>query len=354
MADRRRINPPLGPTTAPIFLTSPSDPPSQPPQRTRPPHEIRKIFLKTGLTPSASGSAYLELEPSPSLSPTIKTHLNTSTSTLKLTCTVHGPRPLPRSVPFSPHLLLTAHVKFAPFVSKHRRGYIRDTSERDLSVHVETALRGLFISERWPKSGVDVIVTVLEGEDDGPASTSAQFAGGRDSGRAEDNGAGGGGLSGWGTMSLLSGCLTVASAAIADAGIDVSDLVSGGVAAIVRQPNHNPPYTPKNTSKQIILDPHPAEHSDILAICVVGYLRSRDQITEIWSRGDMSTDMDMDMGGLYSEEGFEKSGFEMLLERAVDAAVESRLVLDMALWEATEFKLRRLEMGAAAAAGTDE
>ncbi|KAL8643514.1 MAG: hypothetical protein Q9226_008317, partial [Calogaya cf. arnoldii] len=229
----------------------------------------------------------------------------------------------------------------------HRRGYIRDTSERDLSVHVETALRGLLISERWPKSGVDVVVTVLEGEDDGPASISTQFAEGRDSGRAEDGAAG---LSGWGTMSLLSGCLTVASAAIADAGIDVSDLVSGGVAAIVRQPpsdsqlNSNL-YPQKNTSKPIILDPHPAEHTDILAICVVGYLRSRDQITEIWSRGDME--------GL-SEEGFEISGFESLLERAVDAAVESRLVLDMALREATEFKLRKMEKGAAVGIGTGE
>ncbi|KAL9023787.1 MAG: hypothetical protein Q9180_008107 [Flavoplaca navasiana] len=165
MADRRRINPPSGPTTAPIFLTPPFQPPSQPPQRTRPPHSIRKIFLQTGLTPSASGSAYLELEaPSTPNPPTNFTHKH---STLKLTCTVHGPRPLPRSVPFSPHLLLTANVKFAPFASKHRRGYVRDTSERDLSMHVETALRGCLISERWPKSGVDVVITVLEGEDDG-------------------------------------------------------------------------------------------------------------------------------------------------------------------------------------------
>ncbi|KAI4232897.1 MAG: hypothetical protein LQ349_004720 [Xanthoria aureola] len=324
MADRRRINPPSGPTITPVFLASTSDPPTQPPQRTRPPHEIRKIFLKTGLTPSASGSAYLELEPSSSPRPT--TYVDRSTSALKLTCTVHGPRPLPRSVPFSPHLLLTAHVKFAPFASKHRRGYVRDTSERDLSVHVETALRGLLISERWPKSGVDVIITVLEGEDDGPAFT--------EEGSGGEGGAGV--LSGWGMMSVLSGCMTVASAAIADAGIDCSDLVSGGVAAVVRQPSfpHTQTGASKASPKEIVLDPCPSEHADILAVCVVGYLRSRDQITEIWTRGDME--------GLPGEEGSEQSDFEVLLDQAVEAAVSSRLVLDAALKEATEYKLQKM------------
>ncbi|KAL8875547.1 MAG: hypothetical protein Q9198_006110, partial [Flavoplaca austrocitrina] len=249
-------------------------------------------------------------------------------STLKLTCTVHGPRPLPRSVPFSPHLLLTANVKFAPFASKHRRGYVRDTSERDLSMHVETALRGCFISERWPKSGVDVVITVLEGEDDGSAFTMKEEG-------AEDMAAG---LSGWGMMSVLSGCMTVASAAIADAGIDCCDLVSGGVAAIVRQPNSPLPQTDdaEVSEKEIVLDPCPSEHTDILAVCVVGFLRSRDEITEIWSRGDM--------GGLSGEEESGKSGFEVLLERAVDAAVSSRLVLDAALREATEYKLQRMAL----------
>ncbi|KAL8765410.1 MAG: hypothetical protein Q9209_007516 [Squamulea sp. 1 TL-2023] len=334
MADRRRINPPLGPTTAPIFLTSPTNPSLQPSQRTRPPHEIRKIFLKTGLTPSASGSAYLELEPSSK--PTTPASFIHQFSALKLTCTVHGPRPLPRSVPFSPHLLLTAHVKFAPFASKHRRSYIRDTSERDLSVHVETALRGLLISERWPKSGVDVVITVLEGEDDGPSFS----IGGR--GDGENGEEGGGGLSGWGMMSVLSGCMTVASAAIADAGIDCSDLASGGVAAVVGQPNLAGGSTSDADEEQIVLDPCPSEHWDILAICVVGYLRSRDQITEIWTRGNVE--------GLSGERDYEQSGFEILLDRAVEAAVSSRLVLDAALKEATEYKLQKQTLAGAPSA----
>ncbi|KAL8800660.1 MAG: hypothetical protein Q9182_005030 [Xanthomendoza sp. 2 TL-2023] len=333
MADRRRINPPLGPTSVPTFAPSPSAPSiAPPPHRTRQPHEIRKIFLKTGLTPSASGSAYLELEPSP-----LPPHHNTSLiypptpSTLKITCTLHGPRPLPRTIPFSPHLLLTCTVKFAPFALRHRRSYIRDTDERDLSVHVETALRGLLISERWPKSGVDICITVLEGEDDDVVGSPRT------------------GLSEWPTMSILSGCMTVASAAIADAGIDIVDLVSGGVAAIVRQPNPPSPLDRRNvnvttdnhTPAQIVLDPCPSEHGDVLAVCVVGYLRSRDEITEIWTRGDVDSGLLLLLSDTEGGGGGKGSAFEMLMDKAVEAAVEARRVLEAALREAAEFKLRK-------------
>ncbi|KAL8633787.1 hypothetical protein Q9189_000523 [Teloschistes chrysophthalmus] len=283
------------------------------------PHERSNMrILDTGLTPSASGSAYYELEPSqPSTRPDL---IHNATSSLKLTCTVHGPRPLPRSVPFSPHLLLTANVKFAPFASRHRRGYIRDVSERDLAVHVETALRGLLISERWPKSGVDIIITVLEGEDDDPPHTSQPQ-------RKEE-----GGLSGWGMMSVLAGCITVASAAISDAGIDCIDLVTGGVAGIVRQPQTPGGFrTSDGAGAQIILDPCPSEHLEILAVCVVGYLSSRDEVTELWTRGNIENPP--------NGEDSNQLGVEVLVDRAIEAAASSRLVLEAALKEATEAKL---------------
>ncbi|KAL8937759.1 MAG: hypothetical protein Q9216_004265 [Gyalolechia sp. 2 TL-2023] len=323
MADRRRINPPLRPTAAPIFTHSVNAPPPEPPHRTRPADQIRKIFLQTGLTPSASGSAYLELEPSPR---TASDSLLNTSSSLKITCTVHGPRPLPRAVPFSPHLLLSANVKFAPFASQERRGYIRDASERDLAVHVETALRGLLISERWPKSGVDVVITVLEGEDDRPLGLV-----GDDTLKEER------GLSGWGMMSVLSGCITVASAAIADAGIDCVDLVSGGVAGIVRQrealASGAPEQKDGDGEAQIVLDPCPSEHASLVAVCVVGYLQSRDEITEIWTRGDL--------GGASAEQGTERLNLEVLVDRAVEAAVSSRAVLEQALRDSVEFKSQK-------------
>ncbi|SMQ54011.1 unnamed protein product [Zymoseptoria tritici ST99CH_3D7] len=291
-ADRRRINAPPGGTAPPVFATTPDLKLSRP-TRTRQPDEHRKIFLRTGVVPSASGSAYYEIPPeNPSTSNDI---LVPSSSSLKITCTVHGPRPLPRNAAFSPNMLLTTHVKFAPFATRQRRGYVRDASERDLGVHLETALRGVIIGERWPKSGCEVVITVLEGEEDGWW------------GEAGEGGKGGG----WGMMNVLAGCITVASAALADAGIDCVDLVSGGVAALTG-----------DGKERFVLDPSPSEH-DVRAACVVGYLQSRDEITELWLKGD---------SGAQSE---------MLMDQAVKAATLTRTVLAEAVKEAAEVKFAK-------------
>lgn len=177
---------------------------------------------------------------------------------MKLTCTVHGPRSLPRSAPFSPHMVLSTHVKYAPFATRQRRGYLRDASERDLSTHLETALRGALIADRWPKSGVDVVVTIIEGELTRQA--------------AQDQG-----IEDWEMMNVLSGCITVASAAIADAGIDCVDIVSGGVAALVSNG--------EDGKQEMVLDPIPSEHESIAAACCVAYLPARDEITNLWFKG---------------------------------------------------------------------
>ncbi|ORY59477.1 exoribonuclease, partial [Pseudomassariella vexata] len=247
MADRRRINGPIGTTTPPVYDREPLAR-----NMSRDENAIRKIFLKTGVTPSASGSAYLELEDLNSKGP--------NSTSLKLTCTVHGPRALPRSAPFSPHIILTTHVKYAPFATRERRGYLRDSSERDLGVHLETALRGAIIADRWPKSGVDIIVTIIEGDQD------------RDSTDSQNN-------EGWDMMNVLSGCITIASAAIADAGIDCVDTVAGGVAALAMKSD--------NTPAEIVLDPSIANYQKIIAACCVAYLPVRDEITNVWFKGQL-------------------------------------------------------------------
>ncbi|KAI1149294.1 exoribonuclease [Nemania diffusa] len=248
MADRRRINGPVGVTLPPVYD---GFPPSRGTTE-KSENAIRKIFLKTGVTPSASGSAYLELENPNATSP--------GNTGLKLTCTVHGPRALPRSAPFSPHIILTTHVKYAPFATKQRRGYLRDSSEKDLGVHLETALRGAIIADRWPKSGVDIIVTIIEGDQDRNAPENQ-----RDDG--------------WDTMNVLGGCITVASAAIADAGIDCVDTVAGGVAALVAKDAKSPP--------SIVLDPAVGDYHKIYAACCIAYLPTRDEVTNVWFRGQL-------------------------------------------------------------------
>ncbi|KAK0388730.1 hypothetical protein NLU13_4973 [Sarocladium strictum] len=245
MADRRRVNGPSGATVPPVYD---EEVPSL--SRHREPNGIRAVYLKTGVTPSASGSAYLEIEAQDV----------SRISGMKLTCTVHGPRSLPRSAPFSPHMVLSTHVKYAPFATKHRRGYLRDASERDLSTHLETALRGAIIADRWPKSGVDVVVTIIEGEQ---ARQTAVAEGSEE----------------WDMMNVLGGCVTVAAAAIADAGIDCVDTISGGVAALVSDGSDAEP--------RVVLDPVPSEHEKILAACCVAYLPTRDEITNLWLKGSV-------------------------------------------------------------------
>ncbi len=281
------------------------------------------------MTPSASGSAYLELDSQPSDPKATKFSLSSlSSSGLKLTCTVHGPRPLPRSAPFSPTIILTTHVKYAPFASRQRRGYIRDTSERDLAVHLEAALRGVIIGDRWPKSGVEVLVTILESEED-------RWLGDEHGSMANSSPSSAGP---WGMMSVLSGCITVASAAIADAGIDCVDMVSGGVAALVRDQQAALEDIKQSGQSPVtlVLDPSPSEHCEILAACVVGYLPSRDEITDLWVRGDLGWAMSKDVSK-------ERSSYEDLADSAVKAALGAHNVLTAATKESAEMRLRRLD-----------
>ena len=108
-------------------------------------------------------------------------------------------------------------------------------------------------------------------------------------------------------LNVLSGCITAASAALVDAGIDCLDLITGGVAATVRQ---------KDGSVLKILDPCPSEGDELLSACAVGYMASRDEVTLTWAKGDVS--------GI---EAGHNTGFDELLDGAVNAARGSCVVL---------------------------
>ncbi|KIW33898.1 uncharacterized protein PV07_00713 [Cladophialophora immunda] len=287
MSDRRRINGPAATTSPPVFAPYPQTAtPLR--QRVRKPNELRRIFLQTGIIPSASGSAYLELESPPEPRP----FLVPTSSTIKLSCSVHGPKPLPRTASFSPNVQLTASVKFAPFATRVRQGYVPNQTEKDLGLHLENALRGVLLPDRWPKSAIDVAVTVLEGEDD-------QEEGDR--------------FAGLGLFNLLAAAINVAMAALADARIDCLDLLAAGVGAVIPGPDSKPLR---------VLDPAAVEHSEIQSSCVVGYLSSRDEIVEMWSSGSIST-----------QNANAPTGFDELVGAAVAAARGAQTVIKEALLE---------------------
>jgi exosome complex component MTR3 len=187
---------------------------------------------------------------------------------------------------------LTVGVKFASFATSQRRGYIRDATERDLGTRLETALAGVIIPDRWPKSAIDVVITILEAEDDMEWVPRIQ---------------GKYGMEGVGYMNIVSGCITAASAALLNAQIDCLDLVTGGVAATVSS----------DGEKAVkILDPSPSEGASISSVCVVGYMPSRDELTLIWAKGDIP-----------SREGEHMPGLGNLLDSAVNAAKGANCVL---------------------------
>ena len=130
------------------------------------------------------------------------------------------------------------------------------------------------------------------------------------------------GFDGTGVMNVLSGCITVASAALADARIDCLDLLAGGVAAVVPGPDQ------KQTN---VLDPCPAEHEQLTSICLVGYLPARDEITELWVKGDLP-----------AETEYSGLGLEGLVDGAITAAKGVQSVLQEAVKESAERWIQRL------------
>lgn len=184
-------------------------------------------------------------------------------------------------------------------------------------MHLETALRGVILADRWPKSGVDVVVTVLEGEEDG------WWGDGVGSGGRENA------VGGWGLMTMLAGCITASSAAVVDAGIDCVDLVVGGVAAVPVNGKGGVTNGKEEDKEVSVLDPCPAEHEALKAACVVGYLASRDEVTEMWLKGNTTAE-----------------GTEVLVDRAVEAAVMARTVLVEAVKESAAMKIPEGETAA--------
>jgi exosome complex component MTR3 len=187
---------------------------------------------------------------------------------------------------------VSVSVKLAPFATRIRHGYIPNVIEKDLGLHVENALKGVILPDRWPKSGLEVSVTVLESED----------------GRDENST-----FTGIALHNLLAAAINVSMAALSDAGIDCLDVLSAGVGAVVAGAGNK---------QGRILDPAANEHDEILSTCVVGYLPSRDEIVELWSTNVVS--------GNGKEESL---SHDNLVDSAIAAAKGAHSVLNEVLLE---------------------
>ncbi|KAF9920436.1 hypothetical protein FBU30_009755 [Linnemannia zychae] len=205
----------------------------------RQPDDLRPIYLKTGLISEANGSAYIELE---------KT---------KLACGVYGPRPVKRAGQgFSDRGTLTCEIKFATFSCVKRRGTMRDAQEKELSQILSQGLTPAVRLELFPKSNVDIFITVLESD-------------------------------GW--SSCIAAAFTVASVALAHAGIEMFDLVAGCSASYIPTSivASEPPATEstESTTPQIYMDADLEEEKFQQGSIVLAYMPSLNQTTHVLQTG---------------------------------------------------------------------
>ncbi|XP_012674286.2 exosome complex component MTR3 [Clupea harengus] len=141
----------------------------------RGPLDIRPIFARCGLNSQAKGSAYIEA------------------GNTKIICSVYGPRETERKDETDMKSgRLVADMRFAPFACHKRGAWVQGNEEKDLSLGLLESLRPGVCLHKYPRSQIDVCVMVLES--DGPA---------------------------------LSHAVTCASLALADAGIEMYDMVLG-------------------------------------------------------------------------------------------------------------------------------
>lgn len=178
--------------------------------------ELRKIFLSTGVMSQAQGSAYIEQ------------------GRTKVMVGVWGPREVQRRSDFSMTGSLTAEFKFAPFSRRSERG-AAGGEEEELGQVVSEALASTVCLDKYPKSVLEVGVTVLE--DDG---------------------------------SVLAAALTAAGLALASAGVHMSDLVVGVKVGV------------REGADSLLVDPEAGEEGGGGEV-VVGYLPSLDQVRHLES-----------------------------------------------------------------------
>jgi len=111
--------------------------------------EHRLIFLKTGVISQARGSAYVEQ------------------GKTKVMCGVYGPREIPRRSDFSMNGVLSCSFSRAPFASPKRQApgsNTDDSEEKEMAIALKEALEATVCMHLYPKSQIDIFITVLEND----------------------------------------------------------------------------------------------------------------------------------------------------------------------------------------------
>uniref|UniRef100_UPI003AAF4C05 exosome complex component MTR3 n=1 Tax=Centroberyx gerrardi TaxID=166262 RepID=UPI003AAF4C05 len=230
--DTKRVRGPEVSQSPSLFLCRPAAVlPSDGPRtdgRQRDQVDVRPVFVRCGLVSQAKGSAYIEA------------------GNTKLMCCVYGPREMERKDETDMKCgRLITDMRFAPFSCPERGSWIQGSEEKDLSLMLHESLQPAMCLHKYPRSQVEVNVMVLEN-----------------------------------SGSVLAHAVTCASLALADAGIEMYDLVLGcsisqdGASYVI-----DPTYAEENGSC-----PGGGENRGRLT---VAFLPSLNQISGLQSDGEM-------------------------------------------------------------------
>lgn len=195
----------------------------------RKPADIRPLFLKTGVVSQAKGSAYIEM------------------GNTKVVCSVYGPREIARRRDFTFKGQINCEFRFAQYSCPIRRQPLNDGEAQQFSQLLEEALAPAVCLHKFPKSTVDVFVYVLE----------------------NDGGA-------------LACAITTAGLALADAGIDMYDVVVG---CSLRQDGRTCLIDPTHDEEVAPVDAKSANLS--FGRMTLGFMPALQQVAALVQDGDL-------------------------------------------------------------------
>ncbi|HEY7573183.1 MAG TPA: exosome complex exonuclease Rrp41 [Nitrososphaeraceae archaeon] len=186
--------------------------------------ELRKIKIEVGVVKNADGSAYIEF------------------GNNKIIVAVYGPREVhPKHMALPDRCVLRCRYHMSPFSTDTRKNPAPSRREVEISKVIREALEPALMLEDYPRAAIDVFVEVLQ------ADGGSRCAG-----------------------------ITAASVALADAGINMRDIVTACAAGKV--------------DERIVLDINDTEDKEGGADMPVAYLPHLNQITLLQLDGSLSSE----------------------------------------------------------------
>jgi exosome complex component RRP41 len=186
--------------------------------------ELRPIKLEVGILSNADGSAYIEQGKN------------------KILAAVYGPREAhPRHLALPDKALLRCRYHMAPFSVEERKSPAPSRREVELSKVIRESLEPAIFLEKFPRTSIDIFIEVLQ------ADGGTRCAG-----------------------------VTVASLALADAGIPMRDLIVACAAG--------------KAGGQIVLDLNDIEDKEGEADVPVAYMPSFDAVSLLQMDGELTTE----------------------------------------------------------------